>query len=237
MQKKYKRCLIKLSGEAFSNSDALYNLKFIKSIANQITKLNNEDIQCAIVIGGGNIWRGKEAQKIELDTVNADYMGMIATIMNSIVLDNHINKIKSNTSWILSKLPIFEITKLYNFKDAIELLENNKIVILAGGTGSPLFTTDTSAVLRAIEINADIILMAKNGTEGVYDSDPNKNKNAKFYDKITYKDIENKKLGVMDNTACTLAQSHNIKMLVFDINQNSAIYNAIKGNIKHTLVY
>ncbi len=235
----YKRLLLKISGEALkgNNDNDNYDLNIIKNIATQIIKLKKQKIEIAIVIGGGNIWRGNRAQDLELDKVTADYIGMLSTVMNSIVLARILNNLCSDSAYIQSKLEIPSVVDCFNHEKAKSLLNNGKIVILAGGTGSPYFTTDTAAVLKAIEVEADIILMAKNGIDGVYDSDPKQNKDAKFFSKITYNDLFTKKLNVIDQTAAILAQEAKIKTLIFDINENNSIYNIVNGTIKHTIIY
>ncbi len=233
---KYKRCLLKLSGESFGGKNDKYDIEVIKSFARQIVKLNNEGMEIGIVIGGGNIWRGSSSKSLNLDNATGDYIGMLVTVMNSLVLEKNLLNEGAKSVIIQSKLEIKQFSEPYNYKKAIVYLKSGSIVIFAGGTGSPYFTTDTTAVLRAAEIEADIILLGKNGTDGVYDSDPKKNKNCKFYDKITYNQLQKDKLEIIDLTASILAMSSKIKSFIFDINKKNSLYDAAHGKIKGTLI-
>ncbi len=234
---KYKRILLKLSGEALKGNNQNFDLQIINQIAKQIIELNKEKYEIAIVIGGGNIWRGALNQNFIINRVNSDYIGMLATLMNSIFLSEVLNKLKNNSTYIFSKLEMFNLTQPFNYVKINETLSENKIVIFAAGTGSPFFTTDTTSILRALEINADVVLMAKNAVDGVYDSDPNINKNAKFMKKISYKEIIEKNLKIIDTTAAILANENHIKTIVFNINKKNSIFNVIKNkNFKYTFI-
>ncbi|RAP31519.1 UMP kinase [Candidatus Marinamargulisbacteria bacterium SCGC AG-343-D04] len=225
---KYKRILLKLSGEAFKgNREYGIDPKFIQYVANEIKIAHSIGAQIAIVIGGGNIFRGLSASENGMDRVSADYTGMLATIMNALALKDSLKKINID-SRVQSALEIKVLAEPFILTKAIRHLEKNRIVIFAGGTGNPFFTTDTTAALRAAEINADAIFKATK-VDGVYDSDPMKNKNASKFNHIEYIDVLNKHLKVMDSTALSLSMDNEIPIIVFNINKKESIANAIKG--------
>ncbi|MDQ7983099.1 MAG: UMP kinase [Spiroplasma sp.] len=233
---KYKRILLKLSGEALGTKDNLYSNTSIDKVCQQIKILINHQVQVALVIGGGNIWRGaKQGQAVGLDRINADYMGMLATIMNALVLESKLKTLGLNVI-VQSALEVNKVAEPYYYKKAISALAKGSVVIFAGGTGYPYFTTDTTAALRAAEIKADIILMAKNGVDGVYDQDPLIHKNAKRFNALTYQDITNRNLKVMDLTASTMSMEANLEILVFDINKPDNIIKAAQGKAVATII-
>lgn len=233
---KYKRILLKISGEALGLNHDLYNNERIDKICLQIKTLINNKVEVALVVGGGNIWRGaKQGQAIGLDRVNADYMGMLATTMNALVIESKLKALGLKVI-VQSALEVNKVAEPYYYKKAISRLEKGYVVILAGGTGWPYFTTDTNAALRAAEINCDIILMAKNGVDGVYDKDPSVEKNAKRFESLTYQDITNKNLKVMDLTASTMSMEANVDILVFDINTPDNIIKAVQGKAIATII-
>lgn len=233
---KYKRILLKISGEALGSVDELYDNAKIDQICQQIKTLIDNKIQVALVIGGGNIWRGaKEGQKVGLDRTNADYMGMLATVMNALVLESKFRELGLNVI-VQSALEVNKVAEPYYYKKAISRLEKGYVVIFAGGTGYPYFTTDTTAALRAAEIKADVVLMAKNGVDGVYDQDPTVNKDAVRFSALNYQDITNKNLKVMDLTASTMSMEVNLEIVVFDINTPDNIIKAAQGTAVATII-
>ena len=222
-----ERIILKLSGQALSESGTGICAKKIEVVASEIKELATSGVQIAIVVGAGNMWRGRDAEENNMDRCLADSIGMLGTVMNSLAVENGLRNagLKAIT---MSAIPMPSLVKSYTRNDAIEYLEKGYIVIFAGGTGSPFFSTDTTAALRAAEIGASKILMAKNGTDGVYDSDPRKNPNAKRFVKITYQQILNEKLEVIDLTAASLCDGNNIDIVIFDMNKS--------GNIKRIMI-
>ena len=226
----YKRVLLKLSGESLKGgSPLILDSGFVDGVARMLASLNKKGIQLAIVIGGGNVWRGRIAEEIGIERVPADFMGMLGTVMNAVAMASALKKYDVKST-VYSALPALEgITVSYNQEQANKDLEDNKIVFLAGGTGKPFFTTDTAATMRAIELNCEAILMGKNGVLGVYDDDPRKNKDAKFIKDITYDEILEKKLSVMDETAVKLIQDKNIDIRVFSMSDLENFNRVISG--------
>ena len=221
-----KRIIIKLSGEALSganNEKAIDPLK-VREVAKEIKDAYDlGNLEIGIIVGGGNIWRGKMASEMGMERSSADYMGMIATIMNALALQNALEELGLETRTMTS-LNIPQVAEPYIRRKAISNLEKGIIVIFGGGTGNPYFSTDTTSALRAAEIGAKVILMAKNGTDGVYDLDPRSNGNAVKFDTLTHHQVLEKNLMVMDSTAAALCKDNNIDIIVFDMN--------VKGNIK-----
>lgn len=232
---KYERCLLKISGEALGGN-GIYNKINIRNIVNQVITLSKQKIQIAIVVGGGNIWRGVTGREMEIDKVSSDYMGMLATAMNALALEAEFKNQNFDKVVIQSAIDMNKVCEPYYFKKCISRIKNGFVVILAAGTGNPYFTTDTAAAIRAAEIKADVILMAKNGVDGVYDGDPVTNKNAKKYEYLSYDELINKKLAVMDLTAATLCQEADLKVVVFDINKPNNIINAANNNASCTII-
>ena len=222
-----ERVILKLSGQALSDNGTGISAKKIETVVNEIKELSSTDVQIGIVCGAGNMWRGRDAVSNNMDRCLADSIGMLGTIMNSLAVENGLRNagLKAIT---LSAVPMPSLVTSYTRNVALEYLEKGYIVIFAGGTGNPFFSTDTAAALRASEIGAKKILMAKNGTDGVYDSDPRKNPNAKRYTNLTYQQILNDKLEVMDLTAASLCNDNNIDTVVFDMNKS--------GNIKKIMI-
>lgn len=222
----YKRILLKLSGEALSNNEnSPINDEFCTNIATVIKKTLELGCEIGIVVGGGNFWRGRTTNKMNKST--ADYMGMFATIMNSLAIRDSLYRVGVDAE-IMSALDVPKITQPVDYFMADKFLKNKKVVIFAGGTGSPFFTTDTAAVLRAIDINADAILLAKS-IDYVYSSDPKIDKNAIKYDKLTYKEMINKNLKVIDMTAATLCEENNQTMLLFSLENPENIIKIVGG--------
>ena len=231
-----KRVLLKLSGESFADSDTNFGISpnILTDIADQISKANEEGIQIAVVVGGGNFFRGVQESAKDMAQANADYMGMLATVINAVALKDALDKNGTQTR-VQSAITMTAVAEPYIRLKAIRHLEKGRIVIFAAGTGNPYFTTDTAASLRAAEIDADIVLKSTR-VEVVYSSDPEKNDNADLYSQISYKDVVEKKLGVMDLTAITLCEENKMPIRVFDGTQNTNIYNVLTGNELGTLI-
>lgn len=234
MQKpKYKRVVLKISGEALAGKKEFgIDQNVINSIADQIKKIREYGIDVAIVVGGGNIWRGRNYP--DMDRATADYMGMLATVINALALQDALEKRNIETR-VQTAIEMKEIAEPYIRRRAIRHLEKGRVVIFAAGTGNPYFSTDTAAALRAAEIEADVILLAKR-VDGVYDSDPMKNPNAQRFDSLEYIDILNKGLGVMDSTATSLCMDNKIPIIVFGINEEGNIIRAALGENIGTFV-
>lgn len=220
------RILLKLSGEALSdNNNFGISPRKITEIAKQIKTLADNNHEIAIVIGGGNIWRGEQGAKLGMDRSQADYMGMLVTIMNSIAMQDSLEQLGCQ-SRVQTSLHANQVAEPYIRRRAIRHMEKGRIVLLAGGTGMPYFSTDTNAMIKAAELHCDLVLMAKNGTAGVYDKDPNEYEDAKMFDKLTFDEIIEKNLRVMDLTASTMAKENNLKVVVFDMNVPNNIIKA-----------
>ena len=227
----FKRILLKLSGEALSNEkeNGPIDVQKLNKLVLEIKAIHDQGIQLAIVVGAGNIWRGKLGVQMGMERSAADYMGMLATILNALAIQNALESIGVETR-VQTSLSISQVAEPYIRRKALSHLNKNRVVILGGGTGNPYFSTDTTAALRAIELEMDAILMAKNGVDGVYSSDPKKDKNAQKFDKISYMDIMSKKLEVMDLTAVSLCMDNKMKLFVFNMNENGNIIKAVQGD-------
>ncbi len=233
----YNRVLLKLSGEALKGEQSSTGIdpKTVMTIAKQIKDIHDLGVEVGIVVGGGNIWRGKTAEELGMDRAQADYMGMLATMMNGLAIQDALEKIGVQ-SRCMTALQINQVAEPYIRRKAIRHLEKKIVTIFIGGLGNPYFSTDTACVLRATEINAEVVLMAKNNTEGVYDSDPRKNPNAKLYETLTFSEILAKNLAVMDSTAASLCKDNKMKLIVFNMNKPGNIVKAVKGEKIGTLV-
>ena len=231
----YKRILLKLSGEALMG-DLDYGIdpKVINRIAAEISQVKDLGVQIALVIGGGNIFRGAGLSESGMDRVTGDHMGMLATVINSLALQDALESIDVDAR-VMSALQIHEVCEDYIKRRAIRHLEKNRIIILAAGTGNPFFTTETAASLRAIEIGADVLLKATM-VDGVYDSDPKKDKNATFFEKISYDQVLNKKLNIMDATAIVVCRDNNLPLRVFNLIEKDALINTMTNERVGTLV-
>lgn len=226
---KYKRVLLKLSGEALAGSDNFgINANTVADVARQIKEAKDLGVEIAIVCGGGNIWRGVTGEKMGMERSSADYMGMLATVMNGLAVQNALEQLGIQTR-LLSAIDMRQIAEPYIRRRAVRHLEKGRIVIFGAGTGNPYFTTDTTAALRAAEINADVILMAKNGVDGVYSADPKLDPTASKYDEISYSDVLAKDLKVMDQTAITLCKDNGIDLCVFNMQEDGNIAKACDG--------
>lgn len=218
-----KRVILKISGEALAGANGTgINAAYVKKIASEIEALYKKVDEIGIIVGAGNIWRGRDAAENDMNRASADYMGMLGTILNSLALQNALESLGIPTR-VMSSLSIPSVCEPYLRRKALSHLQKKMIVIFGGGTGNPFFSTDTAAALRAAEMEADCILMAKNGVDGVYNDDPRKNPEAKRYSTLTYDEMLNKHLMVMDLTSATLCRENKIKIIVFDMN--------VEGNI------
>ena len=227
---KYKRIVFKLSGESLAGEQRFgINPEVVESIAKQIKKVREYGIEVAIVVGGGNIWRGLAGSNKGMDRATADYMGMLATVMNALALQDALEGMGVD-SRVQSAIEMRQVAEPYIRRRAIRHLEKGRVVIFGAGTGSPFFTTDTTAALRAAEINADVILMAKNGVDGVYSADPKVDPNAIRFDTISYFDVLQKDLKIMDQTAITLCKDNNIDLCVFNMSVDGNIAKACNGD-------
>ena len=231
----YGRILLKLSGEALIGGQS-YGIDpaTIKEIAEQMVEVHQMGVEIAVVIGGGNIFRGVSGASQGMDRSTADYMGMLATVMNSLALQQALEKLGVTTR-VLTAIDMKEVAEPYIRRRAIRHLEKSRIVIFAAGTGLPFFTTDTTAALRAVEIGAEVIMKATK-VDGVYDSDPETNPSAKKYDRVSYMEVLQKDLKVMDGTAISLARDQNIRILVFNLKKRGNIKRAILGQPIGTVV-
>lgn len=226
---KYKRVVLKLSGEALAGDQGFgINPPELKTVAKEIKEVHAMGVQICIVVGGGNMWRGVTGEKLGMERAQADYIGMLATIMNALSLQDALEGIGVETR-VQTSIEMRQIAEPYIRRKAIRHLEKGRVVIFAGGTGSPYFSTDTTAALRAAEMNADAILMAKNGVDGVYSADPKKDPNAKKYAHLTHMDIIDKHLHVMDSTASSMSMDNHIPLVVFNLNTPSNILKVVKG--------
>lgn len=233
---KYKRVVLKLSGEALAGEQGFgINPKVIKSVADQVKEIADLGVEVAVVVGGGNIWRGKIGEEMGMDRANADYMGMLATVMNSLALQDSLEQSGVETR-VQTSIEMRQVAEPYIRRRAIRHLEKKRVVIFAAGTGNPYFSTDTTAALRAAEIEAEVILMAKNNVDGVYSADPRIDKSAKKYDELSYLDVLKEGLAVMDSTASSLCMDNDIPLLVFSIMEQGNIKRAVMGESIGTIV-
>lgn len=233
---RYNRVLLKLSGEALAGEERFgINPIVVADIARQIKDAKDLGVEIAIVCGGGNIWRGKTGSDMGMERASADYMGMLATVMNGLALQNALESVGVDTR-LMSAISMKEVAEPYIRRRAVRHLEKGRVVIFGAGLGSPFMTTDTTAALRAAEINADVILMAKNGVDGVYSADPKIDANAIKYDYITYLDVINKDLKIMDQTAITLCKDNSIDLCVFNMQEDGNIAKACNGDAIGTTI-
>lgn len=234
MATKYKRVLIKLSGEALAGEDKFgVNPEMTAKTVAQIKEIHDQGVQIAIVVGGGNFFRGRTGKNI--DRATADYMGMLATVMNALALQDSLLSIGCDAK-VMTAIEIRDMAEGYSRRKALDYLDDNKVVIFGGGTGSPFFSTDTTAALRAAEMNAEVILLAKN-IDAVYSEDPNVNPDAERYEELTYMDIVEKELRVMDLTAATLCKDNDIQLYVFAMAEEGNLMKVINGENVGTLIH
>ncbi|MFI8574653.1 MULTISPECIES: UMP kinase [Rossellomorea] len=233
---KYKRVVLKLSGEALAGDDGFgINPSVIKNVAEEVKEIAELDVEVAVVVGGGNIWRGKIGSEMGMDRASADYMGMLATVMNSLALQDSLEQIGIETR-VQTSIDMRQVAEPYIRRRAIRHLEKKRVVIFAAGTGNPYFSTDTTAALRAAEIEAEVILMAKNNVDGVYSADPKKDETAVKYEELSYLDVLKEGLAVMDSTASSLCMDNDIPLIVFSIMEDGNIKRAITGENIGTIV-
>lgn len=235
-QAKYKRIVLKLSGEAMAGDDGFgIDPQTIAVMAEEIKEVHDLGVEIAIVVGGGNIWRGVTGEELGMERAQADYMGMLATVMNALALQDVLENSGVPTR-VASAIEMREIAETYIRRKTIRHLEKGRVVIFAAGTGNPYFSTDTLSALRAAEINADVILMAKNDVDGVYDRDPNVNKDAQKFETLSHLDVISKGLRVMDATASSLSMDNEIPLIVFNLNQPGNIRRVVEGENIGTIV-
>ena len=233
---KYKRVVMKLSGEALAGDAGQgINPPEIRKVAEEIKEVHDWGVQIAIVVGGGNMWRGESGAQMGMERAQADYIGMLGTVMDALALQDNLESIGVPTR-VQTAIEMRQVAEPYIRRKAMRHLEKGRIVIFAAGTGSPYFSTDTTSALRASEINADVILMAKNGVDGVYSADPRKDANAVKYDKLTHMEIINKGLQVMDTTASSLSMDNTIPLVVFNMNERGNIKKVVQGETIGTTV-
>ena len=226
---KYKRVVLKLSGEALAGETGFgINPFVIKSIAEQVAEVAKMDCEVAVIVGGGNIWRGKTGSDLGMDRGTADYMGMLATVMNSLALQDSLEQLDCDTR-VLTSIEMKQVAEPYIRRRAIRHLEKGRVVIFAAGIGNAYFSTDTTAALRAAEMEADVILMGKNNVDGVYSADPKVDPNAVKYEKLTYIQMLQEGLQVMDSTASSFCMDNDIPLVVFSIMEDGNIKRAIMG--------
>ena len=236
MTTRYRRIVLKLSGEALSGDQGFgIEPKIIRSIAEQVKEVAQLCVEVAVVVGGGNIWRGKIGSEMGMERANADYMGMLATVMNSLALQDSLEQIGIPTR-VQTSIEMRQVAEPYIRRKAVRHLEKKRVVIFAAGTGNPYFSTDTTAALRAAEIEADVILMAKNNVDGVYSADPKVNKDAVKYEELTYLDMLNEGLEVMDSTASSLCMDNDIPLIVFSITEEGNIKRVVQGEVLGTTI-
>ncbi|MDE6201039.1 MAG: UMP kinase [Clostridiales bacterium] len=230
----YKKVLLKLSGEALAGTSGTgIDPATVDKVVSQLVQLNKSGVQVAVVVGGGNFWRGR--QGVAMDKVTADHMGMLATIMNALALQDAIEK-KGVPTRVQTAIAIPSVAEPFILRKALRHFECGRIVIFACGTGNPYFTTDSGAALRAAEIKADVLLMAKN-VDGVYDCDPKTNANAKKYSELSYMDVINKNIAVMDFTSVTMCMENSIPIVAFGLSEENSIIRAVSGEKIGTLIH
>ena len=234
---KLNRILLKISGESFKGDrESGIDPKSIQYMANEIKTVVDLGIEIGVVVGGGNIWRGAEAEKDGMDRATADYAGMLATIINAVALQDSLERKYSIVTRTQSAITVQQIAEPYIRRKSIRHLEKKRVVVFAAGTGNPHMTTDTAASLRAIEIEAELLLMAKYGVDGVYSEDPRINKNAKKFNNISYQDALTQKLKIMDTTALALCMDNDLPLVVFDMFKKGNLKGILTGNKNGTLL-
>ncbi|MCS7002650.1 MAG: UMP kinase [Dehalococcoidia bacterium] len=233
---KYRRVVVKISGEALQGDlPSGMDPATVNQIAGQIGQVHRLGVETAVVVGAGNIWRGATAEKSGMDRATADYAGMLATIINALALQDALEK-QGVTTRTMTAIDVHAVAEPYIRRRAIHHLEKGLVVIFAAGTGNPFMTTDTAAALRALEINADVLLMAKNKVDGVYDSDPRHNPNAKRFERLTYIDAIQQRLAVMDSTALSLCMDNNLPIIVFNLQAPQSVERVVTGEPIGTII-
>jgi len=236
MATKYKRVLYKLSGEALAGGKGFgIDSEVVNKITSQIVEVVKQGVEVAIVVGGGNIWRGKTGEELGMERATADSMGMLATVMNSLALQDSLEQ-KGVDTRVLTSVEMKAMAEPYIRRRAIRHLEKGRVAIFAAGIGNPYFSTDTTAALRAKEIGAEAILMGKNGVDGVYSADPKLDSSATKYDKLSYMDIMNKGLTIMDSTAITFCMDNHLPIIVFSIDEADNIVKVVSDSNLGTII-
>lgn len=234
MEPRYKRIVLKLSGEAMAGEKGIgIDSSTVRLFAKEIKKISEEGVETCIVVGGGNFWRGRDSK--EMDRATSDYMGMLGTVMNALALQDALEQMEVVTR-VMTAIEMKQVAEPYIRRRAIRHLEKGRVVIFSGGIGNPYFSTDTTAALRAAEIDAEVILLAKKGTDGIYDSDPNINADAVKFESLSYFDILSKNLRIMDSTATSLCMENDIPLIVFGIDESKNIFDAAMGKELGTCV-
>ena len=234
MEPRYKRIVLKLSGEAMAGEKGIgIDSSTVRLFAREIKRISEAGVETCIVVGGGNFWRGRDST--DMDRATSDYMGMLGTVMNALALQDALEQMDVVTR-VMTAIEMKQVAEPYIRRRAIRHLEKGRVVIFSGGIGNPYFSTDTTAALRAAEIEAEVILLAKKGTDGIYDSDPNINSNAVKFDSLSYFDILSKNLKIMDSTATSLCMENDIPLIVFGIDTSENIFDAAMGKELGTCV-
>ncbi|MCR5490992.1 MAG: UMP kinase [Bacilli bacterium] len=237
MQPIYKRIIIKLSGESLADTknSTILDKEKLSRIAEVIQSIHDLGVEIGVVVGAGNIWRGRLASTIGIEPSTADYMGMLGTIMNGLAVQSAVEE-RGLRCRVMSSINVPQVCEPYIRRKALSHLGKGIVTIFAGGTGNPYFTTDTNASLRALELNVDAILMAKNGADGVYDSDPKTNPNAKMFESITFGEVVSRKLGVMDLTAAAMLDGKNVVVRVYNANDPENFKRVVMGEKVGTII-
>jgi len=228
METIYKRIVLKLSGEALADQKGILDQKKLALVAKIVKDIHDAGVDVGIVVGAGNIWRGRLAESIGIEQAVGDYMGMLGTIINALAIQSAIEQ-NGVLCKVMSSINVNQVCEPYIRRKAIHHLDRGEVVIFAGGTGNPYFTTDTTATLRALEIGAEAILMAKNKVDGVFDSDPRKNPDAKLIPELTFRELIGQQLGVMDLTAAAMLEGKNIKIHVFNMEREESFLEVLQG--------
>lgn len=237
MLNKYKRVVLKISGESLLDKEdcSIFDAKKIDEIAKTIKLLHDSDIEIGVVIGAGNIFRGKLSDKLQIDRSDADYMGMLGTIINCLVVASRLEKLGVSTR-VLSSFPMEKVCETYNYQNARRYLKEHIVLFYAGGTGNPFCTTDSCAALRALETHSDAILVGKSGVDGVFSCDPKENKNAKFLDKLSFEDILKLDLKVVDQSSIAILKGSKVEIRIFNANDSHNFLRVINGENIGTLI-
>ena len=235
MEPIYKRIVLKLSGEALADHKGILDQKKLALVANIVKQISDAGVSIGIVVGAGNIWRGRLAESIGIEQAVGDYMGMLGTIINALAIQSAIEK-NGIVCKVMSSINVNQVCEPYIRRKAIHHLDRGEVVIFAGGTGNPYFTTDTTATLRALEVGAEAILMAKNKVDGVFDSDPRVNPEAKLIPELSFRELLERKLGVMDLTAVAMLEGKDIKIHVFNMEQEESFLKVLHGEKIGTII-
>lgn len=231
----YKRVILKLSGEALAGKNGILDQRKLATVARIVKQIHDSGVGVGIVVGAGNIWRGRLAESIGIEQSTGDYMGMLGTIINALAIQSAVEK-NGVVCKVQSTINVNQVCEPYIRRRAVHHLDKGEVVIFAGGTGNPYFTTDTTATLRALEVGAEAILMAKNGVDGVFDSDPRVNPDAKLLPTLSFREVIERKLGVMDLTAVAMLEGKNIKIHVFNMENEENFFRVLRGEQVGTII-